>query len=220
VPTNTLATLEQGIYDGLDNNTGLYAEPNIRAIINQGLWRLAFLTGYNETMVPVPGFSQAGKLIYQVPPGIVVPMRVYCEGRELSKCSLRELSGWFRNWSTDTTASLGPIARWCPIDTTQFIIHPMDAVGGNFLEVEGLGNVTALVNPGDEAPIDDEYADIVVDYGKSRARLKLTGKPFADAAVAYQDFIRKMKGMTIWTDMRFPRYWLDDEEEPAEGKGA
>jgi hypothetical protein len=219
VPTFTLAELEEDVWDGLDSNDSMYPEPNVRYAINQGTRRLSLLTGFCQNIVPVPGNTVASQLVYQVPSGIVVPMRVYYEERELSKTSVRELSSWFRNWTTDSSATMGPPARWAPLGSTGFFIHPLDAIGGSLLEVEGIAPITPLVGQEDTAQIDDEDAEILVKYAQTRVRLKLAGKPFADASMTYQEWMRQIKTKMIWEGMVMPRYWVDKQLQPAEGTG-
>jgi hypothetical protein len=49
--------------------------------------------------------------------------------------------------------------------------------------------------------------------------LKEQGAPFTAASAAYQEFIRSMKGMVMWENLTFPRYFLDVAESVGEGKG-
>lgn len=220
MPTVTLAQLETRVWDGLDANTLFYPEDNIRRVINEGLRRLNLLTGFTQVDIAVSGFSVAGRLVYTVPSGVLLPQRVYFEQRELEKLSLRQLGAQFRNWTVDSNASIGPVSRWCPIGINQFVIHPLDSYGGQLIEVSGVGPITPLVAQGDTVSLNNELTDILVDYARSRSMLKEGGKPFADASMAYQQMISKVKTMMIWDGMNFPRYFLVKELEPAAGRGA
>ncbi len=219
MPTFSLQALEQRCWDGLDNNRLFFSEGNVRSVLNEGLRRLQLLCAFAEVTVPVPGATVADQLIYRTPTEITIPLRVYYEGIELSKASIRQIATKYRTWSTDSNATRGPVSEWAPIDIRQFIIHPIDAGGGRLLEVNGIAKITPLVEPTDVIQLDNQYCDILVDYGKSRIRLKESGKPFSDASLAYQEMIRKVKAMTVWRGMTFPKYWVDREEEPTEGKG-
>ncbi len=95
----------------------------------------------------------------------------------------------------------------------------MDAVGGQLLEVNGIAKWVPLTEPDDVIQLDNQYCDLLIDYCKSRIRLKEGGQPFQLASVQYQEFIRKVKAWTVWQGMRFPRWYLAKEEEPSEGKG-
>ncbi len=219
MPTVTLQQLERRVWDGLDSNDQMFPEGNVRSVLNEGARRLNLLVAFRQVTVPVPGATVANQLIYRTPSEVVIPLRVYFEEVELSKASLRQVATKFRTWATDSTATRGPVTRWAPIDIRQFIIHPRDAVGGQLLEVNGIARWVPLVEPTDTITLDDQYCDALVDYCKSRIRLKEGGQPFALASVAYQEFIRKTKAWTVWESMKFPSYFVIRDEEPGEAKG-
>ena len=219
MPTVTLSELQADVYDELDNNQSFYPQGQVINSLNEILYRLNLLIGWMQDTLPVITFTVPNQLIYPVPTGIIIPFRVYCEGRELQKMSFRELGDHYRNWTTDTTANMGPVARWVPIGVDQFLIHPMDALGGRLLEVQGMTGMTALVGPDDVVSLDDHWQDIPVDYAKMRVLMKLGGKTFADASTIYQGMIAKLKTFTIWADLKWPKYWILKSVEPAEGKG-
>jgi hypothetical protein len=207
--------LEQRVWNGLDNNVGLYPEPQVRAVINEGLKKLNIVCGIAQDTIPVPGFSVAGQQEYVTPTGIVIPIKVYFEGRILDPFSLRELATRFRKWATDTTANYGPVNRWVTVGLGTFIIHPIDAVGGNLIEVQGIVPITPLTAPGQTVSVEDQMCDLLVDYCCSRIMLKEQGKPFANASMAYQDMITKMKALTIWKGgISFSPYYLLKELTP------
>lgn len=216
MPTYSLATLEQRSWDQLEGNSTFYTEPNIRGALNEGLCRLNVHTGFTQATVTIPGNSVVGRLRYTVPSGVMFPMRVYFAGRELQKLSLRGLGEQYRNWMTDA----GPVRHWAPIGSDQFVIHPADSVGGNTIQVFGVGPVTQLVNQGDPVLLNDEYVDILVEYGGFRPVLREGGGVFARASLRYRRYIEKVKAMSIWESMSWPQYWLLKQNEPAEGKGA
>ena len=219
MPWINLASIEANVWDKLDNNQLEFPEPQVRLVINEGLRRLNLLTAFSQNTVPVVGNTVANQLVYTTPNEIIIPMSVYVEERELSKeGSLWELSQRHRNWTVDTTATLGPTRRWAPIGLTQFVIHPMDAVGGRILEVQGVSPIVPLVKQNDVINLDNEFADIVVDYSYTRLLLKETGKSFQNAARLRSEMIRKLKTMTAWEDMIFPAYFLEKQLEPSRGR--
>lgn len=215
MPTFTLSQLEQRIWDSLDNNSGQYPEPQLRLVVNEGLRRLNLLTGFNQATVSVSGGSVANRLEYSTPAGIMIPMRLDYNGRELNRMSFRRLVQKRIDWATKTNAS-GPVSDWATISLTRFVICPIDAVGGSVLDMTGVAPITPLVNSGDPVTLDDAFADLLVDYGRMRAPLKEGGATFANASIAYQAMVKKLKTMTIWSGMAFPQYWLLKSEEPAE----
>ena len=208
MPDFTLADLEQRVWDGLDNDVGLYPEPNVRGVLNEGLRRLNVAVGIAQDTIPVPGFSVAGQREYATPAGIVIPIKVYFEGRILEPFSLRELATRFRKWATDTTVNYGPVNRWAPIGLGMFIIHPIDAAGGNLIEVQGVVPMIPLTAPGQVISLEDQMCDILIDYAKSRIMLKESGTPFGQASLNYQEMIRKLKPLSLWKDLKFPPYFL------------
>jgi len=218
MPTFTLASLSQRILDQLDNNTGEFPQAQVTSVINEGLSRLNVVTGFNQATVTVPGGTVAGQLEYDTPDGIMFPLRCDYNGRQLSPLSLRSLSRRYRNWAEDTTV-LGPVSQWARIGIGKFVIHPIDLAGGNDLDVTGIAPAPRLSSPGDPVHLDDQFVDILVDYGKNRLPLKEGGRPFQSASLAYRDMIRKIKTMTCWSEMKFPSYWLIQEQEPAQGRG-
>ena len=200
--------MEQRVYDSLDANTGLYPEAQVRAVINQALKKLNCIIGFCQDTIPIIGFSVAGQREYATPTGIVIPIKVYFEGRILEPFSLRELATRFRKWATDTTANYGPVNRWAPIGLGMFVIHPIDAAGGNMIEVQGVVPMIPLTAAGQAISLEDQMCDILIDYAKSRIMIKESGKPFADASLNYQEMIRKLKPLSLWKDLKFPPYFL------------
>lgn len=211
MPTFELTDLQQRSWDGLDGNNQLYPPANVTSVLNEGLRRLNIITAFNQATVPIGvagGFTVANQQLYAVPAGLFIPQRVYFEQRELKKMTIEQIAQRFRDWTRDASVSKGPPMRWAPIGLNQFVIHPFDAVGGRLLEVSGVAPVTPLVNAGDVVELEDHNAEILIDYTKSRIMLKEGGKPFADASLAYQQMIAKLKTMVAWENMAWPRYFV------------
>ncbi len=219
MPSYTLSALQGLVYDGLDGNQGLYPPAQVTSVLNEVLRRVNLTTGFTQTTVPVPGYTVANQLLYPTPPGILIPTKVYYEERELEKYSLAKLAQKHRNWAIDTNQWQGQVARWFPLGLTTFGIHPLDANGGGLLEVQGVAPITPLVLPDDVVQLNDELAEILVEYARGRLMLKEPGAPFNAASAAYQDFIRAMKGMAIWGQIQWPSYWISKELEPSGAKG-
>ena len=221
MPSFTLATLQQLVLDKLDGNVGMYPLAQITLALNQGLRRLNLITGFQQATVPVPGWTVANQLVYNPPPGILIPITVYVEERELVKVgSLQELAEQHRNWATDTTATSGPTQRWAAIGITQFVIHPMDAVGGRLLEVSGVAPIIPLTAPGQTVNLDDEWVDMLVDYASTRVMIREIGAPFQGTMGIQRALVEKLKTLTIWSGMNWPEYWFAKQLEPSRGRGA
>lgn len=220
MPTFTLSALQGLVYDGLDGNNLLYPTAQVTSVLNEVLRKVNLLTGFSQDTIAVPGSTVANQLLYSTPPGILVPLKVYYEEQELEKYSLRQLSERYRNWAVDLNTWEGQVARWFTLGLTTFGIHPLDTIGGGLLEVQGITPFTPLSLPGDFVNLNDELCEILVKYCRGRLMIKETGGPFEQAGLVYQEFIRSMKAMTIWTEMQWPAYFLEKQLEPADGKGA
>ena len=222
MPTFTLAELRQEVYSDLDNNTGFYPIGQVNAAINECLYRLNLILGLLQDTIPITGgFAIGGQLIYPTPPGIMIPISVYAEQRELEKCSLRELSMRFRSWAVDTTTTKGPIAHWSPIGIGSFVIHPMSAIGGESLEVQGVTPTTPLLFDGQNISLEDQFAELVVKYARMRVLLKDSSATFSQASgEIYPDWIRTLKTDMLWQSMKFPRFWVEEQLQKNEATGA
>ena len=203
MPTVTLSQIEQQIYDLLDNNTGEFPEPNVRAVINQGLARFNMIVGIQSATIPIPGFTQVNQLQYTIPPGIFIPVRFDFEGTELSRMPLERLARAYPSWATDYSSNIGPPARVGIIDLQNFILHPLDSYGGSLLEVTGITPFTPLVNQGDTVQLDNQWAEALVSYGKMRLLFKEGGRSFADAVAAYEPFKQKIMSASIWKQIEW-----------------
>jgi hypothetical protein len=219
LPSLSTSALEGRVYDSLDNNQGMYPPAQVLAMLNEGLFRLNIICGLFQAIIPVPGFSVAGQLEYDVPTGILIPLRVYLEGRELEKTSLTRLGDKFRDWTGETSQYNGPVQRWAPVGTRKFVVHPREALGGQMLKVEGIVPSVPLSTPGYSTQLDDQFSDILTDHAKTRVLMKLGGKQFSDASLTRNEMVRKLKALTVWTGMKFPRYWILKETEPDEARG-
>lgn len=213
----TLAQLSDLLYAALDGNDRMYPQAQATAVLNETVCKLNSLLGANQTAIPL--LTEAAQLVYAIPAGVYIPIKIYCEGKELEKYSLRQLGTRFRNWATSTTASDGPVARWAPIGLDQFVISPIDAIGGKLLEVQGVVPVTLMTAAGDEVDLDDDTVPTLIDHDRARIQLKLGGTVFAAASIAYQQFIREMKDKITWEAFKFPAYWISKQLEGSEGKG-
>lgn len=210
--TYDLATLQQLIWDRVENNQVLYLAAEVTAVANEALRVTNLFTAFNAGSVQLPGFTVAGQLLYSVPDGILYPTRVAFEGRDLDKISLTAIGQNFRTWATDDSNNYGPVARWIPIGIRTFAIHPIDAVGGNNLTITGVMETTQLAAAGDVCELDDEFVSLVTEYGGHRLVLKEGGKVFADASVLIQSFWHTMKSLRTWQYLKMPRYFVQVEE--------
>ena len=203
MPSVTLATLQQQVYDRLDNNQSFYPPTQVTQALNQILKRLNILTGFIQATVAIPGFSQAGAYLYATPAGIIVPLRIEFESSILQKASLSGIARKYRDWTNDTTASLGPVARWAPIGISQFVIHPADATGGRFMQVTGIAPVPMLVNSGNIVKIPDEFVSILIEYAVQRVVIKDGMANYSGMQTIMAAMMDKIRDFVIWEDTQF-----------------
>jgi hypothetical protein len=204
----TLADLRAKVLGRLDGNTNLYTTPEIDYVVNECIRTISLLTGFYRTTVSVAGFSVANQIVYGMPPSILIPSIVSFEGRQLTKISLKKLARQRRAWATDTTAARGRVAFWAPVGNGQFVITPADSQGGRDITVTGMTEPPLLVNPTDVISLENEYVEMVAEYGEHRLPLKEGGKVFADGSLALNDFYAKLKARRSYGDMKFPKYRL------------
>ena len=213
----TLASLSDAIYSRLENNSVFFTQLEVTSVINEAIQITNLFTGFYQGTSRI--VSAANQLVYNVPSGILFPQRVTWEGIQLDPIPITRIGQDYINWTTQTTTNYGPVARWIPIGTTLFCINPVDAVGGNDIEVTGIVTPPLLVNSTDSMSLDDQYATIIVEYGASRLPLKIGGANWAQASKLYTTgFQSAMKKLTIYRQFVMPRYWVDKGAAVTEGK--
>lgn len=209
MPTVTLLQLQGYVLDKLEQNTQLYTNAQITAILNEGYQIINAFTGTNQSTVSIGGGTVTGNgAIYTTPSPIFIPLVVTVNGTMLRKMSLAALARNYPSWATDNTASAGPIQRWAPIGIGSFVIHPMDSVGGRAMTMTGVINPTPLASNGDVLSIEDEFLTMLIEYVYSRIILKEGGKCFAQGSLGLQTFYSKLKDKMIFNQLKFPRYFL------------
>jgi hypothetical protein len=214
VPSYTLSALQTKVLDLLDGNSAEFPLPNITAVLNHGLARMNLQLGLQSTTVAVPGNTVAGQFAYSVPSGIEVPVRCDFQSQEISPLSFGRLARSYPTWATDTSANLGPPARWARLDLQSFIIHPADAYGGALLEVTGIAPTTPLVNAGDVVGLEDQWAECLIAYSRMRLLLKEGGRAFAEAVKAFAPYKAKIREASIWRDVNWSQFDLAMKQKP------
>src|SRR5208337_3736978 len=112
MPVFTLSDLRTKALGRLDNNNLLYTLPEVDYVINEAIRTCALFTGFFRNTMQLPGFTVANQLVYPNPTGILVPLFISFEGRQLQKLSFPKLVRTRRSWATDTTASRGRVEFW------------------------------------------------------------------------------------------------------------
>ncbi len=208
MPSFTLSTLQQMVLDRLDGNSTLYTSPETAYIINEAVRVVSLFTGFFRNTVLLPGFTVANQLIYPTPSGMLVPTFIAYEGRQLQKTTLTKLARSRRNWATATTAAYGRIDYWANNGIGQFILNPIDSVGGHALTITGIGEPPLLVDSGDVLVIENEYVELITAYCAHRLPLKIGGKIFADGSIEIKEFYSKMQERSRFEAWEEPKYRL------------
>lgn len=209
MPQYTLGDLDQRVLDRLEGNSLFYVQTERTGAINEALRVLNMFTGFTQGVVTVPGGTQIGRYIYDQPAGLLFPLAVAFNNRQLRRSTFRALTQRYRLWYQDTTTSFGPVAEWWPIGIQKFGIHPADVVGGLSLAIVGVIEPTLLVNQTDVIVLPDEFTETVVELAAHVLQLKEGGKIFSDASLLYQKFLSEMKDYGRWRYMIQPRYWVE-----------
>lgn len=223
MPQFTLGEIDDRVLDRLDRNTALYSTLQRYRAINDAIRVLNLITGFTNTTVDIPNFTVKGQLIYNIPPGIIFPLRVYFEGRQLDKVSIRSISMRFRNWTTAQSNQGTPVQRWIPFGLGMFGIHPTDSAGGNNLQVNGISEPPWLSLPDQEITIEDQWLTLIENLAAQVLPLKESSAIFAAASLLYQEFIRGAKQDLWLSQMSFPRYFVkysatEQAEQLGDGK--
>src|ERR1019366_8962486 len=98
MPSVTLSQLQSRVYDRLDGNTLLYTSANVTSALNECIRIVNANTGFLQITAQVPGLSQAGRVFYDVPASILVPMRVQFEADYLRKFFPNSIGMAYSTW--------------------------------------------------------------------------------------------------------------------------
>jgi hypothetical protein len=209
----TLGDLKSRVWDRLDQNVELYPSADVTGEINDAIAAWNLFVGEIQATLHVPGFSVAGQIIYATPTGIILPTQVYCEGRQLNRESLLNISRLRRAWQTETTQYHGPVMNFVPIGLGSFAIHPIDHLGGKDIEVRGIAEPVPLVADADYITLPDEDGDSIADLAAVNLIFLEGGKTFADASLLYTRVLSRLKGR-MRPGTKLPQYWLIKETVP------
>jgi hypothetical protein len=216
MPLLTLADLQNRVYSRLDQNSLLYPISQLNDAINEAIQVLNLQTGFIQTTVQIPGWSQQNRVWYDVPSPIVIPLRCQFEGSYLQPATLNGIGRQYPNWTSDTTSNTGlPVTYWIPAGLGLFAIYPADALGGQDLRMTGVQIPPTLVNLSDTVPIPNEYVSAFDLLAVHTLQLKESSEMFAQSSLDYQAFMRVMKKASIWRGMIQPRYFIESQQNAA-----
>jgi hypothetical protein len=174
MPTVTLAELDSRVLGRLEANSTFYTQAQRYRAINNAIKVMNLMTGFIQNSVTV--YSQPNRTIYDVPTGVVIPLRLTLDGQAVQKASAFSLSQTKPLWITETSdsTSVSPY-HWAPMGITKFGFHPADSNGGKLLEVTGVANPPLLVNTTDVIGYPNEFADGIEDYAAHILMMKAGG---------------------------------------------
>ena len=198
MPQLPLSAFESRTYDRLDSNAAMWPLLEVDNAVNEGLRVAQCFTAFSMGKVNLPNTTDAGRVVYDVPAAMSVPLSVYFNGRSIKFRSLASMALEYRNWASQDSSFAGQVSNWAPIGTQAFVIQPADAVGGNSLEIYGVLDLAPLVNPTDIAVIQDEYLDLIADYAAHVLLVKMPGRMFQQGLMLYQAFQRRMQSLARW----------------------
>ena len=211
MPLVTLAQLQSRVYTRLDQNTLLYTQQNITDSLNEAIRVVNAATGFQQGTIQVPGLSQANRVWYDVPQGILIPIRCQFESGYLNKYFPNQIGKAYATWLTDTTDNSGlPVSCWVPCGFSKFAIHPADSIGGSPIFISGVLEPTQLVNPTDAVNMPVEYTDILVNLSAQTLCLKETGALFKQSSLFYQTYLSQIKKFLLWRSAIMPRYYVPE----------
>ncbi len=213
----TLAEIDAAVLARLEDNSTFWQQPERNTIINEAIRCTNLLTGFYQGSATTT--SVANQLTYAIPAGVLYPQRVTLAGIQLDPVPITHIGQDYRTWATDQSATKGQTARWVPIGTTLFALHPADSASGDTIAVYGVVEPPLLVSPSDTMILDDQYVDIIVEYCASRLPLKIGGQNFQQASMLYtKSFQPGIKKLTNLQTFRFPKYWVNAGAPVPEGK--
>ena len=213
MPLLTLNDLVARVYARLDGNTLLYGLARIVEQINESLQLLNLQTGFIQTTILVSGGSQANRVWYDTPEGIVIPTRVQYGHNYLQPATLNGIGQTYPNWISDTTANTGlPVSYWVKAGLNKFGLYPADALGGEDIRVTGVAEPTPLVNMTDAVPMPNEYVSAFDLLASHTLQLKESSAMFAQSSLDFQGYMRVMKKAGMWRGMIQPRYFVEAQQ--------
>jgi len=202
MPRVTLAEMQERVYHRLEENQLLYTSQEVTNAINENLMVLNCHAGWYQQTAILPTLSIPGRVIYDVPAPIVVPLNVKFDNRGIEKSSLDSASYSSANVLTKTG---GPPRYWIPLGLRKFILTPIDKIGGRQIECTGIADVPPLVNPTDFFVLSDEFTNAVEDGSFITLILKEGGKILSDALrTIYPAWKAKMQELRRWESMKAP----------------
>jgi len=162
-----------------------WTRAEILGYVNEGLFELNNIAGKLHTTDSV---VVSASNFYNTPDATVAVMHASINGKALVRTSLEALDRRDSKWESAT----GKPKRWVPIGVNLFAIHPRPASGTESVEFTVLKVPTDVTDDATAIDLDDEFVDLIEDYGFHIARFKEGGPEFANAMSALEDFASRV----------------------------
>jgi hypothetical protein len=207
-----LSDLEQRVWGRLDGDTAFYRQPDVDRLLNEGSRIVNLFAGFSQDRVAL-GLTVQSWIFYRIPSPIVLPMKVYLDGKELQKSTLDGAGQTFPKWLQGR--ALRNLSSWIPIGTRMFALAPPDSLGGRVLEVWGVTTPALLIGSNDTLTLDDDFTDLIVDYAYMNLAYREGGKPAADALKGYSGWMKRMRELQRFETKIAPKFWIEVEATAA-----
>jgi len=155
----TVGQLKADLLGRVEGNSVFYDAQELLDAINEANLIVQLMSGHRQVTVSLSRLTIAGRVFYRIPDGVLIPMAVYFEQRQLNRSALSAINRHQPDWMRRRTAQWGPVDQWIPIGTRWFAIYPGDSKGGHHIEVTGIAAPTDLTSDSDVLEIEDIWAD-------------------------------------------------------------
>jgi hypothetical protein len=205
MPQVTLEELIEQVYDRVENNRVFYPRDEVVDVINEGICVFNLFIGFLQNTVDLPGLTVAGRVIYDVPAPIIIPIRIQYEGRMLEPWAMSNIGYTIPDWMQKTSAMEGyPPQHWVPIGISKFGLHPADSEGGRVVSITGIIEPTPLVDDDDVIQFPIEVGNSFSDYCAHVLQLDEGGMTFKTSEAIYDSFLADVSAQSYLATLRQP----------------
>ncbi len=212
MPAVTVGQLDTRVLNRVDTNSLLYPQAERYLYYNEAQRFLNVITGLLQVTVPVPSGTVSGRVWYDTPSPILIPLKVQFDGTYLHKSSLTRIGQTNPTWTQDTSSNVGyPPASWVPVGLTKFGLHPAGSIGGAEILVTGIKDPTLFTtsDPSQVIPFPSNYLEAMEDLSAFSIQLKEGFPLFQAAFILYQKFMAKMGEESRWRGLMMPVFPIE-----------
>jgi len=181
---HTLADIQAYLLNRLEQSP-FWAQPELTAIINEGLRTWSCLTGQWKqkvllTTVPLNPY-------YVLPAAITFGMHVEWNGKPLVQASIHSWDEGDYLWENKP----GRPTEWAPVDLRVIAIRKPDPIGFNSLSIDGVSAAPILINQTDYIDMSEDDYTAYLGYLQYLAAFKEGGMEHENSLILYQGFIKQ-----------------------------